>query len=83
MFEYQMVQVPPNVQVKTGHGQGAAATYLQGVVDQHASQGWEFYSIETIGVVESPGCGCLAALFGIRTQVTQMYVVVFRRTKAS
>ena len=76
-----MVQVPPNVTVKAGATEGAAATYLQGVVDSHASRGWEFYSVESIGILEAPGCGCLAGLLGMKSQLTETYVIVFRKGK--
>lgn len=80
MFQYQMVQVPPNVAVRAGQTQGAAAAYLQSVVDDYAGRGWEFYSIESIGIIEQPGCGCLAALLGLKAQLTETYVIVFRRS---
>jgi len=83
MYEYHMVQVPPTISVKAGQGGGAAAYYLQEIVDKFAQDGWEFYRIETIGVLEQPGCGCLAALLGIRAQVREQYVVVFRRSVGS
>jgi|CXWL01.1.fsa_nt_gi hypothetical protein len=79
MFEYFMVQIPPNISVKFGATQGAAAEYLWNVVGQHAVQGWEFYSIETIGITENPGCGCFGALIGIRPTQSVVYVIVFRK----
>jgi hypothetical protein len=82
MYDYHMVQVPPNVSVKAGQSGGAAAGYLEGIVDEFAAQGWEFYSIETIGILEQPGCGCLAAIFGVRAQMRETYVVVFRRQRS-
>lgn len=82
MFQYHMVQVPPNVNVKSGQTQNAAADYLMSIVGHHAQQGWEFYSIETIGVIENPGCGCLGALFGVQATIRQHYVIVFRRQAA-
>ena len=82
MYEYRMVQTEKNILVKAGKGQGAAAGYLQAVVDQNVGQGWDFYSVETVGTMESPGCGCLASLFGKRHELTESYVVVFRRPRA-
>ena len=85
MFEYHMVQIPPNVSVKSGKSGGAAAAYLADVVGNYAGQGWEFYSIEAIGITEHPGCGCLSfilSLFGgNQTTHTEVYVIVFRRTR--
>lgn len=82
MYEYNMVQVPPRINVQHGATQGAAAQYLADVVDQYAARGWEFYSIESIGIIENQGCGCLGALFGLRPTQLEVYVIVFRRPKA-
>ena len=55
MFEYYMVQIPPNVSVRAGRSEGVAAAYLGEVVGNFADQGWEFYSVETIGIIETAG----------------------------
>lgn len=81
MFRYLMVQVPPNIATGYGKTGGAAAQYLQTIVDEKANEGWEFYSIESIGVLEEAGCGCLAILFRIKPTLHDTYVVVFRRPK--
>lgn len=87
MYEYHTVQIPPNIGVRMGRAEGAAATYLKDVIDRHAKDGWEFYSVERIGIVESLGCGCVAmilTLLGQRTsQQTDVYVVAFRRLAPS
>lgn len=78
-YQYKMVQVPPNVIVEAKDARAnPAATYLEAVVNQWAQQGWEFYSVETIGVVEKPGC--LAGLLGAKATAVDYYVIVFRRT---
>jgi hypothetical protein len=78
-YTYKMVQVPPDVVVEAKSAQASpAAGYLEDVVNQWAQQGWEFYSVETIGVVERPGC--LAALLGAKSTATDYYVIVFRRS---
>jgi hypothetical protein len=33
-----------------------AAYYLQTIANEYAAQGWEFYRVDTIGVVVEPGC---------------------------
>jgi len=43
----------------------------------YSKQGWEFYRVDTIGMIEKPGC--LAALFGARAGNFDYYVVTFRR----
>lgn len=75
-----MVQIPPNIQVKQSSGQDAAA-YLQTAVNQYAAQGWEFYRVDTIGVMVSPGC--LGALLGAKQSYIEHYVITFRRPKQS
>lgn len=79
MYEYHMIQVPPTISVKAGQSGGAAAVYLQAIVDEFAVDGWEFYRIETIGILEKLGCGCLAFILRMRPSVRNLYVVVFRR----
>ncbi|MBZ0213327.1 MAG: DUF4177 domain-containing protein [Nitrospirae bacterium] len=83
MYEYHTVQIPPNIGVRMGRAEGAAAAYLKDVIDRHAKDGWEFYSVERIGIVESRGCGCMSLLLtltgGSTKQHSDVYVVVFRR----
>ncbi len=50
---------------------------MQTLANEYAAQGWEFYRVDTIGVVVQPGC--LASLFGAQRTVTEYYVVTFRR----
>lgn len=76
-YEYTMWQVPPNIEVRgRARGQEAAA-YLQHICSQYATQDWEFYRVDTIGVLHSPGC--LAALLGQRSVAVDYYVITFRR----
>ncbi|MEM5368965.1 DUF4177 domain-containing protein [Paraburkholderia azotifigens] len=77
-FEYKMVQVPPNIAVRAREHRGnEAAAYLEGVVNEHARDGWEFYRVDSIGVNVQPGC--FDALFGRKAQSATYYVVTFRR----
>lgn len=82
MFQYFTVQIPPNVSVQSGTP-AAAANFLGEVLNTYAAQGWEFDSIETIGVTEHQGCGCLTfllSLLGVKQSVSfDVYVIVFRR----
>lgn len=44
MYVYKMVKVPPNIEVQAGKHRGnEAAVYLETVVNEYASEGWEFY----------------------------------------
>ncbi len=73
-----MVQIPPTIVVKQKEFQGnEAAYYLQSVANEHASQGWEFYRVDTVGVVTNPGC--LASLLGAKQTLLEYYVVTFRK----
>ena len=76
-----MVQVPPNIQVQANQHRGnEAAVYLEGVVDQYAKDGWEFYRVDSIGVSVQPGC--IAGLLGQKDALTTYYVISFRRPVA-
>ncbi|MDH5301427.1 MAG: DUF4177 domain-containing protein [Gammaproteobacteria bacterium] len=80
MFEYKMVQIPPNitVEMKTHRGNEAAA-YLESVVNEYASDGWEFYRVDSVGVRLQPGC--FAALGGKKEENSLYYVITFRKEK--
>lgn len=78
MYEYKMVQIPPNIAVKMKKHKGnEAAEYLENVVNEYASQGWEFHRVDTIGVALQPGC--FGALGGKKQQDSQYYVISFRK----
>jgi uncharacterized membrane protein YgcG len=84
MASYKMIQIPPNVVVSAKKMLGrapdpstAAAEYLESIVNQHAKEGWEFISIDTIGVRTEPGC--LAGILGAKSVDANYYVVTFRR----
>lgn len=79
-YEYQMVQIPPNVEVEAKTEKGnEAATYLQSLANKHAAKGWEFHRVDEVGVVTSPGC--FASLLGAKQSASIYYVVTFRREK--
>ena len=77
-YEYKMVQVPPSIKVSSSRGT-EAADYLQEVVNKTAQQGWEFYRVDSIGVVSEPGC--LMSLLGQKTTIVEYYVVTFRKQR--
>jgi len=81
MYQYKMVQVPPNIEVQAREHRGnEAAAYLEGVVNSNAGQGWEFYRVDAIGVSVRPGC--LAGLLGGKRVTSTYYVVTFRKLSA-
>lgn len=76
-YVYETVQVPPNIEIGKKEAGNEAATYLKQVLNKKAAEGWEFQSVEMIGVQVAPGC--LEALKGTKTSFTNYYVIVFRR----
>lgn len=79
-YEYRMVQIPPAISVDARSARGnEAAFYLQSLANKQAEQGWEFYRVDTVGVVTNPGC--LGSLFGQKQSVIDYYVVTFRRPR--
>lgn len=80
IFEYKMVQVPPNIAVEMKKHKGnEAAAYLESIVNEYAAQSWDFYRVDMIGVALQPGC--LGALSGKKEEQTQYYVITFRKEK--
>ncbi len=80
LYEYQMVQIPPTIEVKKKEYTGReAAQYLEDLANRFAAKDWEFWRVDTIGVYTSPGC--LGNLFGKKVDYIQYYVVTFRRSK--
>lgn len=78
MYTYKMQQVPPNISIESkGRKGNEAATYLEVVVNEQARDGWEFHRVDPIGVQVRPGC--LASLFGHKTEQSTYYVITFRR----
>lgn len=80
MYQYKMVQVPPNIQVQASKHKGnEAAMYLQGIANEYAEDDWEFYRIDTIGVQVS--VGCFDALRGKKASNASYYVITFRKPR--
>lgn len=75
MYQYKMIQVPPNISVRAKDNKnGIAAQYLESVVNKWASEGWEFQRVDTIGIEEKPGC-----FAGKSKGVVNYYVITFRK----
>jgi hypothetical protein len=85
MYQYKMVQVPAKIQVRAKNHQGnEAAVYLEGIVNEHARDGWEFYRIDEIGVSLKSGflaaiVGFLASIMEEQEKTSAYYVVSFRK----
>jgi hypothetical protein len=79
-YKYKMIQIPPNIVVKEPTStRGRAAEYLEGIVNQYAEEGWDFFRVDQIGIRVNPGC--LSALLGGHPQSLVYYVVTFRRPR--
>lgn len=77
-YEYRMIQLAPTISVDARKEMGnEAAIYLESIVNEQAKQGWEFYRVDTIGVVTKPGC--LGSLFGAKETAIEYYVATFRK----
>lgn len=77
-YQYMMVQIPPTILIKQkAQVVNEAAYYLQSVANEQAAKGWEFFRVDTIGVVTQPGC--FASMFGATRMTTDYFVVTFRR----
>jgi hypothetical protein len=78
VYQYKMIQVPPNIEVLAKQHRGnEAAAYLESIVNANARDGWEFYRVDEIGVSVRPGC--LAGLLGQKEAFSNYYVVSFRK----
>ena len=79
-YEYDTVQIPPILEINTKAAGNEAAAYLKKELNIKAAEGWEFQSIETIGISVDPGC--IEALKGTKKSLLNYYVIVFRREVA-
>jgi hypothetical protein len=79
MYQYKMVQVPPNIEVKVKNTGTEAAAYLESIANQYAEQGWEFYRVDSVGVQIKPGC--VESLFGKKADFSTYYVITFRKPR--
>jgi len=84
-WDYQVIALPRDVMVmkRTFGGEDPAETiarYVEQVIMGRAREGWEFYRIDTVNIVEGPGC--LGALFGQKETVTAYNLLTFRKPRA-
>jgi len=77
-YRYKMLQFPPSIVVKGAAKGQEAAAYLEQLANHHAADGWEFYRVDTVGVITEPGC--LAALLGAKQSVIDYYVMTLRKS---
>lgn len=81
MTRYEYMVVPFVGRLKSGlfsvQDAGDVSKQLAAVINQHASQGWEFHTLNDVDIEVKPGC--LAGLFGAKTAFMPFDQVIFRR----
>lgn len=80
MYKYKCVQIPMDITVSLkakSKPTEYAAVYLEGVINDMANEGWEFYRIDMMAVNEK--AGCFAALSGKKDASYEVGVITFRR----
>lgn len=55
MKQYKAVAGPKSINVSKGNTQDAFNLFAN-IINQEASNGWDYHSMETITVSEKPGC---------------------------
>ena len=76
-YEYFVVPFVGRIKANTAENAQTVSAQLQSVIDHYAKNGWEFYSIEKVGIEVKPGC--LGALFGQSATYLNYDQVIFRR----
>lgn len=74
MHQYRVV---PFIGTIKGEKIAQVSEQLQKLIEDNERQGWEFYSIERVGVLIKQGC--LAAFFGSPTRQIDYDQVIFRK----
>ena len=74
-YEYKCVPGPSNLVVKSSAESSKAIASYANIINAEATDGWEFYSLETMSVSEAPGC------FSKPEPPTLFNMLVFRREK--
>lgn len=76
-MSYQYKVVPFIGRIKGGQSAADVASQLEGIINQHAGQGWEFYQLNDVNIEVQPGC--IAGLLGAKVSYVQFDQVVFRK----
>ncbi len=79
MYRYRVVPFVGEIKRGFFSSDNAAtvSAQLQRVIESNVNEGWEFYSVEKIGIEVKPGC--LQSLMGSRVTYISFDQVVFRR----
>lgn len=76
MFEYKTIPSPPSLIVRGKKYDDAAIRAYSDLINREATDGWEFYGMEPISVIEPKGCLSLS-----QPRSTTYYMLVFRRVR--
>ena len=55
-YEYKCVPGPSQLVVKSPEESATAVRSYAKLINSEATEGWEFYSLETMSVAQAPGC---------------------------
>ena len=80
MKTYKVIHFTPTMKSGLLSAKGEAIeNQLATIINEQASDGWEFVSYQTSHVEVSPGC--LASLFGRKTDHTYYDIMIFAKEK--
>ena len=75
-MSYKVEFLPRNLSVSAKDGLPAVASAIEAVINGHASQGRALDQVASVSIVEQPGC--LAGLFGKKSEYAVYNMLVFR-----
>ena len=78
-MEYQYKVVPFKGSIEQGASVENIASQLEQVINQYASQGWEFCQVGDVDIEVRPGC--IAGLLGAKVGYVRHDQVIFRKAK--
>lgn len=79
MAPYQYKVVPFLGQMRAGGDVGQVSAQLEGLINQHATSGWEFVNLDNVDIEVKPGC--IAMLLGSKSSYMTFNQVIFRRSQ--
>ena len=75
MKQYKLVAGPTTSQILSDKGNNNdAVNNFKSIIDQHASQGWTYHSMEPITTEQTKGC-----LFNKQTVRMTFYMLIFEK----
>ena len=76
-YRYHVVPFLGRIKADTADSAQTVSTQLQTVIDHYVSHGWDFHSIEKVGIQVQPGC--LGGLLGQSVTYLNYDQIIFRR----